>query len=146
MSVKTFADFLVVSLIKKFPMIGKSLQYHKCKRGPTYVEPTRKRLRFLLRSILGFLSMTEIRKTVPNWVMASPKEKRTPLVSILVISGYLSRRRVYFWNMKKEELETSAYYNFYWNNLKMYFKVREITEKIELINFNFYSLVYWYII
>lgn len=62
--------------------------------------------------------------------MASPKEKRAPLVIILVISGYLSRRRVYFWNMRKEELETTADYNFYKIKKKeMYFILRELTKK-----------------
>lgn len=43
-------------------------------------------------------------------MIASPNEKSTPLVSILVMSGYLLSRRVYALNIGRKELETSAYY------------------------------------
>lgn len=57
--VKTLDDFFVDYLNKIFPMTGSSLQYQTCKSGPTYVVPTRNKLRFLLRSIWGLLSMTD---------------------------------------------------------------------------------------
>lgn len=58
--VNTLADFLVVSLNSRFPTIGKILQYHKWSKGPQYVDPTKKRFAFLLKSMVGFLSMTDV--------------------------------------------------------------------------------------
>lgn len=64
---------------------------------------------FWSRSLVS-CQLLQIINVLPTWVIASPKEKSTPLVSILVRRGYLSRRRVYAENIGIRELETSAYY------------------------------------